>query len=69
MEKRLDCRDFGMDCDYFVCAQTVEEVLKKAGEHIQAVHKMKGFSKEFYNKALMSIHEGNCESGPSSDNA
>ena len=61
MKKRLDCNDLGMDCDYFVCAQTVEEVLKEAGEHIQAAHKMKGFSKDFYNKALASIHEGKCE--------
>ena len=67
MKKRLDCRAFGMDCDYFACAQTVEEVLKKAGEHIQAVHKMKGFSKEFYDKALAAIREAGCESGQSQE--
>ena len=41
--KRLDCKDFWTECDYAVCGRTEEEVLQKVGEHIQAVHAMKGF--------------------------
>jgi len=60
MDKRLDCRDIGLACDYSVCARTDEEAIRKIGEHIQGVHAMKGFSREFYDKALGSIHEGDC---------
>jgi predicted small metal-binding protein len=61
MEKRLDCGDIGMECDYRVCASTDEETIRKVGEHIQAFHGMKGFSKEFYEKARAAVHSGSCE--------
>lgn len=61
MDKKLDCRDIGLDCSYSFCAQTEDEVLRKAGEHVQAAHSMKGFSKEFYQKACAAIYEGSCE--------
>jgi predicted small metal-binding protein len=60
MEKRLDCRDIGIDCDYRVCTPTQEEAICKVGEHIQNFHGMKQFSKEFYKKASAVIHEGSC---------
>jgi len=63
MGKKLDCKDAGLDCDVSVCAQTEEEVIPQVGEHIQAIHGMKGFSKEFYDQARAAIHEGDCESG------
>ena len=62
MDKELTCRDLGIDCDYTVCARTEEEVLKKAEEHAQAIHNMRGFSEELYEKARAAIHDGYCES-------
>jgi len=61
MEKRLDCRDIGVDCDYRACTPTQEEAIRKVGEHIQVFHGMNEFSKEFYEKARAAIHEGSCE--------
>ena len=61
MEKRLDCRDIGMDCDYRTCSPTEEEAIRRVGEHIQRFHGMGRFSKEFYQTARSVIHEGNCE--------
>ncbi len=60
MGKRLDCEDV-MKCGYSVCAQTAQEVTQKIGEHIQAVHGVKRFSKEFYQKALAAIREEMCD--------
>ncbi len=60
MGKRLDCEEL-MKCDYSVCAQTEREAARKIGEHIQAVHGVKGFSKEFYQRALAAIREEKCD--------
>ena len=60
MGKRLDCEDM-IQCGYSVCAQTEQEVAQKIGEHIQAVHPLKGFSKEFYQKAIAAIREEKCD--------
>lgn len=62
MDKKLSCEDMGWNCTYTVCASTGEEAIQKMGEHIQAAHAMKGFSKDFYNRALSSLREGSCES-------
>jgi predicted small metal-binding protein len=61
MGKSIACKDFGPPCDYAVCARTEEEVLQKIGDHIQNVHAMRGFSRDFYQKALATIHEEKCE--------
>ena len=61
MERRLDCGDIGMDCDFRVCTSSDEEALRKVGEHIQAFHGMRGFSKEFYERARTAIHEESCD--------
>jgi hypothetical protein len=37
MDKELYCKDMGIDCDLMVCGKTVEEVLTKAGQHVQAM--------------------------------
>ncbi len=60
MSKMLDIKDIGLDCDLVVCAGTQEEVIEKAGDHIRAIHGMKGFSKEFYQNALRATHDAEC---------
>ncbi len=60
MGKRLDCEDI-IKCGYSVCAETEQEAAQKIGEHIQTVHAVKGFSKEFYQKALTAIREERCD--------
>jgi len=60
MEKTLDCKDIGIDCAYRACSRTEDEVVRKVGEHIQKVHGIKPFSREFYRKALGVVHEGSC---------
>ncbi len=36
--KQLSCRDFGVDCDFMVRAQTEEEVISLATEHACRIH-------------------------------
>ncbi len=36
--KRLRCRDAGFDCDHEILAETDEELLEQAAEHVQSVH-------------------------------
>lgn len=62
-DKELYCRDLGLDCDFLACGKTEEEVLRKAGEHAQAVHSLGGFSQELYDKARSAIREGYCDYG------
>ncbi len=61
MDKKLSCKDINLDCEYVACAKTEEEVLRKVGEHIQAIHGIQGFSKEFYDKAKAAILDAHCE--------
>lgn len=63
MDKRLSCRDMGLDCDFLVCGRTEEEVLRKADEHAKAVHQLQGFSQEQYDKARAALREGYCDFG------
>ena len=63
MDKKLYCRDIGMNCDLMVCGKTEEEVITKAGQHVLAMHGIEGFSKEFYHKAQSAVREGNCDDG------
>jgi len=64
---RLNLGDIGLDCNATLCSRTVGDLLQKAGEHIQKAHGMKGFSKDFYQKALASMQEGICSQGESSE--
>lgn len=36
--KQLRCRDAGFDCDHEIQAETAEEILQLAAEHVQSVH-------------------------------
>ncbi len=37
----LACKDAGYDCAHVMTANTEEELMKKAGEHAQAVHNLR----------------------------
>lgn len=36
--KKLRCRDAGFDCEHEIQADTDEEILQQAAEHVQSVH-------------------------------
>jgi len=36
--KKLACRDAGFNWDHEIVAETVEEILQSAAEHVQTVH-------------------------------
>lgn len=57
MAKVLRCRDVGMDCDFVARAETEEEILKKAAEHVQTVHNMKDVSEELVEKVRAAIRD------------
>ncbi len=58
MEKKLDCKDIGLrQCDYTAYAPNAEEAVRKLGEHMQATHALRGFSKDFYQKAMKAVHD------------
>jgi predicted small metal-binding protein len=57
MAKVLRCRDVGLDCDFVARAETEEEILKKAAEHVQTVHGVKRLPKELVEKARAAIRD------------
>ena len=61
MDKELYCKDVGLDCEFLACGKTEEEALNTLGQHVLAIHGVKGFSKEFYRKAQSAIREGSCD--------
>jgi predicted small metal-binding protein len=61
MDKIVRCKDFGSECTFEACAETETELFEKVLEHNRAVHGMKEFSADFYNKVRASIHEGYCD--------
>ena len=60
MEKRLDGKDIGLDCDGRVYTLPGEEVFHKIGGHNQVFHRKKQFLKGFYKKTGAAIHEWIC---------
>jgi hypothetical protein len=60
MEKRLDRKDAGLDCDNRVRTLSGEEVIHTMGGRIQVFHEIKQFSKGFSKKAGAAIREGIC---------
>ena len=48
--KQLSCREVGVDCDFTVQGETVEEVVEKCVEHAVNAHDMKGFGPQLYAK-------------------
>ena len=63
MDKELYCRDAGRECEFLACGKTEEEALRKLGQHVLAIHGVKGFLREFYSKAPSAIREGYCDYG------
>ncbi len=60
MDKLINCKDLG-GCDFTVCARTEIGLYKEVLEHAEAVHGMRGFSQEFYEKVRSSMQEGYCD--------
>lgn len=46
--KELSCKDCGLDCDFFVRARTVQEVVDQSAVHAREVHGWKGFDQQLY---------------------
>ena len=59
MEKRLGCRDVGVDCDFVACGNTEEEIFREAAEHVRTAHNMNEIPKDLYEKARSAIREVN----------
>lgn len=57
MEKRLSCRDVGVDCDFVACGKTEEEIFQKTAEHARTGHNMKEIPKDLYDKARSAIRD------------
>ena len=57
MEKRLSCRDVGVDCDFVACGKTEEEIFHEASKHAKTDHNMSEIPKELYDKARSAIRE------------
>jgi predicted small metal-binding protein len=57
MEKRLSCRDVGVDCDFFACGKTEDEVMQKAADHARTSHNMSEIPKEVHEKARSAIRD------------
>jgi len=55
MEKRLSCRDVGVDCDFVACAKTEDEVLRMGAEHARTHHNMTEISKEMQDTVRSAI--------------
>lgn len=57
MAKVLHCSDVGFECEAVIRAETEEEVLKKAAEHVQSVHNLKEISDEVVEKVRAAIRD------------
>lgn len=57
MEKRLSCRDVGVDCDFVACGESEEEIFQKAAEHARTAHNMSEIPEELREKARLAIRE------------
>ena len=57
MEKKLSCRDVGVDCDFVACGKTEEEIFQKASEHAKKDHGMSEIPKELYDRARSAIRD------------
>ncbi len=57
MEKRLSCRDVGVDCDFVACGKSEEEIFQKAAEHARTDHNMNEIPQELRDKARLAIRD------------
>ncbi len=55
MEKKLTCRDVGMDCDFSACGKTEAEIFEKAKVHAKEAHGMSEIPKDLYERARSAI--------------
>ncbi len=55
--KALSCKDVGVECDYEVRGKTVNEVLKKAGEHARKHHGIKRVTKGYLDSWRKKVHD------------
>ncbi len=60
MNRILRCAETGLYCDFVICGQTRDEVLKNAEDHMRDFHR-KEFSKDLYEKAQTAVHDADCE--------
>jgi predicted small metal-binding protein len=57
MEKRLSCRDVGVDCDFVACGKSEAEIFHKAAEHAKTDHNMNEIPKGLYDKVRSAIRD------------
>jgi predicted small metal-binding protein len=57
--KTLRCRDAGFDCDFEIRAQTVEEVIRLAAQHVSDVHQVEVMP-EMAQQVSQMIHDEAC---------
>ena len=57
MEKRIQCRDLGFDCDGVIIAKTENEALEMASEHARTVHGLQEITPEVMEKIRAVIKE------------
>jgi len=57
MEKRLSCRDVGVDCDFIACGKTEDEVMRQAADHARTSHNMSEIPKGVQDKARSAIRD------------
>ena len=57
MAKAISCRDVGVDCDFQVQAETMEELLQKCAEHGKAAHGMNEIPADLATKVMAAVSE------------
>lgn len=57
MAKSIKCKDVGMDCDFHVTGETIEDVLRKAAEHAKDAHGIDTFPPELAKKVKAAIQD------------
>lgn len=57
MEKRLSCKDVGVDCDFVACDKTEEDIFQKTAEHARLSHNMKEIPKDLHDKVRSAIRD------------
>ena len=57
MAKAISCRDVGVDCDFQVQAETMEELLQKCAEHGKAAHGMNEIPADLATKVMAAVRE------------
>jgi len=55
--KELRCRDVGFDCDGEIRAETEDEVLRQAAEHVRDMHGIDEVTPELAEQVRAQIHD------------